>query len=142
MVTIEPAPVLFSGIVGDCEVVTLVSMAFSSCGGLWEVDKVFWMGEKGSCGSDSMNSGAGGMSALNATCFLSSGFVGLNDVAMDILRAFSVINGLNNVLTMAGGCCGGGRGLVWVAMSAMVGLDLFPGLKDTPSNCSSSSQCS
>ena len=142
MVTMELAPVLFLGIVGDCEVVTLVSVAFSSCGGLWEVDRVFGMGEKGSCGSDSVNSGAGGVSALNVTCFSSSGFVGLDDMAMDVLGAFSVIDGLNDMSTMTGGCCGGGRGLVWVAMSAMVGLDLFLGLKDTPSDCSSSSQCS
>ena len=122
--------------------VTLVSMAFSSCGGLWEVDRVFGMGEKGSCGSDSVNSGAGGMSALNVTCFSSLGFVRLDDVAMDVLGAFSVIDELNNMSTMAGGCCGGGRGLVWVATLAIVGLDLFPGLKDTPSDCLSSSQCS
>ena len=40
---------------------------------------------------------------------------------------FLVVNRLNDISTMAGGCCGGGRGSVWVAMSAMVGLDVEAG---------------
>jgi hypothetical protein len=59
----------------------------------WGVGKVFDMAEKGFGGLNSMRGGAGGMLALNATCFLSSGCVRLNDVSMGSPGTFSVING-------------------------------------------------
>jgi hypothetical protein len=86
-------------------------------GRLWEVDKVFAVAEKGFVNSNSIKGGAGGMSALNATCFLSSGFVRLDNVAMVVPGMFSVIDGLGDMSTVVGGvvfCCGRGRKLVWV----------------------------
>jgi hypothetical protein len=86
--------------------------------------------------------------------FLSSGFVRLDDVAMGIPGMFSVIDGLGDmavgVISVIDGLgdvstivlqCGG-RGLDWVAASAVVGQDSFSGLEDTLSNRSSFCQCS
>jgi hypothetical protein len=121
----------------------LFSIKVVTVRGLWEVNKVFDVAEKGFGNSNSIKGGAGGMSALNATCFLSSGFVRPDDVAMVVPGMFSVINGLGDMLTVVGGVvcyCGRGRELVWVGMLAVVGLDLFSGLRNAPRDCSSSFQ--
>jgi hypothetical protein len=112
---------------------------------LWKVDKVFNMAEKGFDGLNSIKGGTGGMSALNVTCFLSLGLIRLDDVAMEVLGAFLIIDGLGDMSAVVGRVfcfCGRGRGSVWVGMSAVVGLDLFLGLINTPSDCLSSFQCS
>ena len=67
----------------------------------------------------------GGLSALNAMCFFSSGFIGLDDMAMDMLGAFSVVGGLSDMLAMVGEGCGEGRGSVLVVTLAVVGPELF-----------------
>jgi hypothetical protein len=113
------------------------------------------MAEKGSCGSDYMRDGTGGVVALNMRSVLSSGFAGLDDMSMGTPGAFLVINrlndvavgmilvvsGLNDVAAMVRGCCRG-RGPDWVVPSAVVSWDLFSGLRNTPSDCLSSCQCS
>ena len=76
--------VLFLGIIRDSDVAALVSVVLSSCGRLWEVDRVFNMAEMRSGDSNSEKGGVGSMSALNMTCFLSLGLVRLDNMAMGI----------------------------------------------------------
>jgi hypothetical protein len=90
--------------------------------------------ETGSLGLDFVRGSPGGVVASNAARFSSLGFVGLDDVAMDIPGVFSVINGLGDVSTVAGGCCGRCRGSVWAAALVVVGLDSFLGSRDAPSD--------
>jgi hypothetical protein len=53
------------------------------------------------------------------------GFVGLDDVAMDILGAFSVIDGLGDASIMVGGYC---RGSVFIPALVELGLSLCCGI--------------
>jgi hypothetical protein len=119
------------------------------------VGRLLRMAEKGSCGLNFMRDSTGGVVVSNAKLVLSSGFVRLDDMSMGTLGMFSVINRLNdvgvsvisvvsrlnNMAAMVRGCCRG-RGLDWVAASAVVGQDSFLGLRDTLSDHSSSCQCS
>ena len=75
----------------------------------------------------------GGMLALNMTCFLSSGFIRLDDVAMGISGAFSIIDRIDDMLMMAREGCGEGRGCFWVSTLAVVGPEsslVIVGLSD------------
>jgi hypothetical protein len=109
------------------------------------------MAEKRSCSSAFVRDGTGGVVASNARSVSSLEFVRLDDMSMGILGTFSVINrlndvavgailiisGLNEVAAMGKGCCRG-RGSDWAVALSVVGWDLFLGLRNTPSDCSSS----
>jgi hypothetical protein len=96
----------------------------------------------GFVGSDLVGNDTGGVVASSTAWFSTSGLVASSDVATDVLGVFSVVDGLGDVSVMAEGGCGKGRGSVCIATTAVVGLDLFSGSRDTLSDCSSPSQCS
>jgi hypothetical protein len=85
--------VLFSGIIGNCDMAVLPFVVLSRCRKLWGADRLLWMAKTGSLDSDFVRDGPGGVAALNVVWFLSSGFVRLNDVAMDILGTILVMMG-------------------------------------------------
>jgi hypothetical protein len=47
VVTVKPALVLFPEIVGDRDMAALAFVVFLRCGGLWEVNRIFDVAEKG-----------------------------------------------------------------------------------------------
>lgn len=65
MAVTKPALFSFSGIVRDCDMAALTFVVLSMYRGLWEVDRLSWMVEKGFGGSNSVKGGVGDASALN-----------------------------------------------------------------------------